>query len=490
MSALTNADKKMLAIALVNAGVSFLIAVFLTILLSLTPAHRFGSDLTQKIYLVLGVPGGALGAAGSDRDPSGNAPVRKWVFVDLGGRFCKAPGTARCPPEAPWTDRKALARIIAAVRASKPRVVILDVVSAPHDGGEDEALKAALRVPGSPVILTWMPGKRPGVAGGRVTLSVRRDEFLCEVPRCADLPTVRYLPALATRSGSTARMLGSRYRLYDDYGNSWDSPGAGLGAAMVAASPADAPWSRIDAFARRGSAGPASLKDCVLADSERCLHAYAATERVFSFLPVRPGADLPAPPTDDGFLHLIPDDPPARLTQLRDSVVVIGDSRREAGDRWWTAAGDTAGAEIILNDARQFLVAPPAGGRSLPAYLLAKLPFLLSGFAVLLAFNLALAWRRIARPRPPTLRPPLIAGMRALARLVVVAGVTALLFLIMIWWGDFRKPGMPPDIVTPFVGLIAESCFEALHQFATAIHASADKALARRWSGSSEGESS
>lgn len=461
--------------ALVDAIVGLFIALIAVTVVFMTPLRTVTSDLSQRLLLTAGLSGGALGDVHGPA--SGPAPPSGWFFVDLGPRLCAAEGGgALCPPNAPRTDRDQLAKVIAAVRAQNPRLVILDV----RTSAEDEtsgAFRQAILAPGSPVLLSWAPYTKVEPKGdGRSVLVTREGDAMALGPGASH---VRYFPALKRMSGPAARLLTPDYQVVGPDGRSRRAPGIAYAAAAVAQAPHGRPWEELDPPSAVPGGGHRS--DCTARMSQSCLDAFRATERVFSFPPVREAA-LPISSAAVRFGHLTPGQDTQRLTaELRDGVVIIGDSRSGAGDRTWTAVGEVSGAEIILNDVRQYLLAPPSPPAGFVAVLLQEAPILLAGAVSLFVVHALFGW---AWPVVPGVGP---AGTRTLARdawrascrLAVVLLVTALAITPIILFGH-SHPGSVLNFVAPYLAISLENAFELVHKVALFLHESLHRLLAHR----------
>lgn len=465
-------DRRQIAAAAAEALTGLMIALILSAIVFATPLRKSASDLSQKVLLAIGTSGGALGEGAQ---PLG-APVSNWVFVDLAGRFCHPGGKPpRCPPDRRVTDRRALAGLVAGIRAQGPRVIVLDVGTVPGDPQEDEALRAVLRAPGRPILLVWAPNPVDVAAGedGETALPFPAHGFWCDPRACAEFPDARYLPALTEHSdGPFLRRIGTVYRVNDERGP-YRVPGVALGAALVAAAPRDRPWTLLDGFAASSGSGD-MLSGCTPPRTRACLQAFGRTDRVFSFSPIDVGdGDPSATGGNVNFVHQLPGDDAAQMDGLRDAVVVIGNASPAQRDRGWGAAGSVSGAELILNDTRQLLVAPPGSGLGLMGYLLGEWAYLLAGLVTLFMVALFYPQRRGRKPAEPGLaaaKAYLAAGSHALGKLACVAVVNLILFALILW-AQGVAPGGPPDLISPFLGVLIEAAFDALHQFANGLHA-------------------
>ncbi len=438
------------------------VAVVVSLLIYSTPLAQFGADASQRLMLGLNLGGGALGAPNQTMKP--HSPTN-WVFVDLGGRFCGGESGGRlCPPARANTDRNALANLLSKLRARQPRLIILDVATKPVPD-EDEALLALLKRSGAPILLAWNPDSDhlQTDPSGNVSLVSERQNFLCD-PFACRFPAARYFPSLRRMSGPTARRLAADYAVADTEGAATRRvPSIAHAAAMIAQAPGDAPFALLDAAPETPTVRAA--RNCPDVDARTCSMMFAETERVFSFKPVDPSV-----PRTDGeswpplaFLHYVPDANPITDSlprDLTDAVIVVGDSRESAGDRTWAVTGEVSGAELILNDSRQFLLAGPHPKPGLFAHLRSEIPFLLVGFAALLIIQACLGHHA---QRPRGFRANIVTVSRTAALLLLTMVVTALAFAGLLWMRGIDT-GAPTDLVTPFLGIVLESLLDTVHQ--------------------------
>lgn len=447
-----------------------LIAAFASLLVYLTDYRYRGSDISQT--LLSEFDGGALGpGSGQERAGSGahEAPIpppTKWVFVDLGPRFC-APGEdgslPSCPPES-RTDPARLRELIGWAARAAPRVVVVDVnlVLTRAELRQLEESLAALPV--------WVPIVLPLPIGDAELSGEEGDPVIGLSEETAALlepregSNIRLLPATIWPPNPVSRRLMPDVRVAGA-GPLRRIPTLSYGAALVAAAPPQAPFRDVDGFAAITDAGAAG-DACGRLASPRCRLEFRSSERVFSFpaaapadseehgqVDRRPAAHflylyLPAPRTSDV------GPPPA---DLRDAIVLIGNSRRAAGDNHFTALGETSGAEIVLNDIRQFVAAHPVPAGGLGTYLWNELPYLVLGFIAICGVEGARETRRARRPRASRrVWRNLLGGI---VRLVVIGFLTAVLFALYL---AVAAPHGPPDFVTPFATLLLGSMIELL----------------------------
>ncbi len=463
--------------AMIEAIVGLFVAIVAMVVAYVTPLHVITSDLSQKALLVVAAAGGALGNPSTERH--GRAAPANWFFIDLGPRFCGGEsGGDSCPPNVVRTDREKLATLLSSVRSKSPRVVVLDVLTAPEPLAVkgDGALARVLEAPGAPVLLSWAPGSseiRPSL--GPQSLLVARGAGVGADPG----PGAKYFPALRRMSGPTARWLTPAYDVFwPDQAVTRSMPGIAYAAALVAAAPAEAPWRDLDRFATPARPLPPSTHEvCELKTAPACLEAYHRTERVFSFAPVSIAeVETSQPPISAHYLALAND--PASLTdRLADAVVVIGDSRATAGDRTWSAVGEVSGAELILNDIRQYLLAPPTPQAGIGHTLIEEVPFLVAGFAAIFISS-ALVLRFWPSSPEPIGLSVLRNSARTSARLGMVFVLTAGFYTAILALGR-TEFGRVPNFVAPFVGVLLETLFDLLHQATTALHDGLRRLLGR-----------
>lgn len=464
-SARRKPDRFSVKSGLENALTGLFVALIVSIIVYLTPIARFGSDLTQKILLATSAEGGPAGAVQAGSNPA--LPVN-WVFVDLGGRFCADnDGGAHCPPARVRTDRVALARLLAGIRSHRPRLIVLDVATEPAGPEEDTALIALLTQSGSPILLSWSPSGEDiyNRDGGQASLRYDAEKFLCDPDACA-FPDARYFPSLRRISDGTARWLTSEFLLVSARGNRAPVvPSISRAAALVARSSPNAPWALVE----RAMAGKAQDQGCAQMTAPACAEAFRKTQRVFSFAPVQEGSSRTESIQWDStsFTHYTPDIDADVVTMpraMRDAVVVVGDSRASAGDRTWSAAGAVSGAELILNDTRQFMIAPPRPTPGIFQYLWSESPFLLMGFCAVFLITARFGEQETVPPK--TIVPAIRGFGRALALLVLATAGIALLYAVFLWLTGI-SPGAPPDIATPFVGMLLEAFLDLMHKLTT-----------------------
>ncbi|MDB5423535.1 MAG: hypothetical protein JWQ29_951 [Phenylobacterium sp.] len=460
--------------ALVSAAIEAVVGLVITLALAAivysSNLNQAGADLSQRLLLALSAPGGALGVARHDEDHALRAPPQTWVFVDLGGAFCNpGQGAQRCPPYRLRTDREALSRLLAKVLEQGPRVVVLDVLTDRAADGDvgDAALRKVLSQARRPVLLAWSPNEAPRAAG-RPLLNALDQQLLFPLGGADGFPNARYLPAMKHMSGPAARQLGPDYDVASE-GSISRAPGIAYAAALVARSPDADPWALVRRF---DTARQSDL--CPIRPASGC-EPWRRTDRVFSFPATKPDSDPVEVLADraPAFVRVTPGLEEPLPASLAGAVVVIGNSQSE-GDRSWSAVGDVSGAELILNDIRQFAAAPPEPAPPAAVHLLHEWPFFLAG-AVAMFFGNAVVNLRWPHPppRPPGTRPSLGHTLRLALQSASRLGLTALLsialFLPVAIYGGGHF-GRPPDFVTPFVGILLDSLFELLHRSSQFLH--------------------
>jgi CHASE2 domain-containing sensor protein len=143
--------------------------------------------------------------------------------------------------------------------------------------------------------------------------------------------------------------------------------------------------------------------------------------------------------------------------ELAESVVLIGDTRSTSHDHHWTAIGAVSGAEIHLNDIRQFSMMKPAPD-TLGDYLASEMPLLMAGFFAVLLVEIWLSFRRNHKPGlEKTSFRYLVSVFWSLLLIGLVLTIVAAAFMRL---HDFH--GRVPDIVTPFVALFLFTATESL----------------------------
>ncbi len=454
----------------IEAIVGLLIAVIISTATFSSGIRQIGTDLSQRLLLWLDSPGGALGPATATRASRPSSAT--WVFLDLGGAFCRPDGRkARCPPDTRRTDRSALSQILVKVRQAHPRLVVLDVETdaGPDTTAGDQKLLAELSRPGPPVLLAWLPNGYPRDSGR--TALTPRDQALLFAPDNQNAPAYgRYFPAMKRMNGPAARQLEPDYDVVSRDG-ARRTPAIAYAAAMVIRSPSQRPWDMLDRF----PADPNS-RACPPQPRVDCW-AFRHTERVFSFPVVRADGPrrLSLADRTPAFLPLAPDVGDELPPQLNDAVVVIGDSRPDAGDTTWSAIGNITGAELILNDIRQYLEAPPVPEASIGSRLLAEWPFLMAGA---IAIFLAQASVDLRWPSPGAKSAASQVGsasmalaLRTVGKLALTMVASATLFAVLLKVIPPR-PGEPPDLFTPFLAILLERTFELMHHSSLFLQAS------------------
>jgi hypothetical protein len=433
----------------------------------------WGSDLSQSVLVQF--PGGGLGVPSGAGEEGAGSPGKRpapthWAFVDIGPRFCAdhvAGLPALCPPRAPRTDPDAVAQLIGWVAAARPRLIVVDITSV-----QSEAERGALerRLPAmtgsvTAILVTWpsQDGEAWRSGSEPVIIADRDSEALVEAPGRAP---IRFLPALIRASVPTSRLLLPQASIAGGQNRS-QIPSLSFGAALVARARGNAPIRILDDYERLAAVASGPTPCGVLA-SIGCRELYSSTERVFSFAPVppadEPGNDVEARRISaNGFLYLylpapLPGDASPPPQDLTDSVVVIGDSREAAGDRHWTALGYVSGAEIHLNDIRQFSISPPAPRTGFVGYMLQELPYLLIGLVIAGLVHVYVGLRRLKRAHPAEPEPQ---GLLARMSVLLVIGLATIpAFSVYVYYHIGH--GELPDFVTPYLALFCGGTIEAI----------------------------
>lgn len=454
--------RRTLADALREALVGLVFAIMVApLIFCIGGRGQLTSDWSQRLHFVLDATGGALGPG---ETPRSDLP-RSWYFVDLNGDFCQSDASVRrCPPDVAQTDHKALGRLLENILAQHPRLVIVDILLAKSPvAADDRALLAALGKTSTPVLLSWAP--REGSLNAP-TLEAQGDDLLFSLDPANALPNVRYLPAVKSMDGPTTRYLSS-YRSVSLANRLINLPTIAYGAALILASPRAHPFARLDRFDK-----VAVAPECGIAEVGPCSD-YDQTQRIFSFPRRAPHEEVDYVGThDDPFYARIDRVAAPRVgaasaeRRLKDAVVVIGNSDFAAGDQAWSALGDVSGAELIINDVRQYLVSPPHAQSGFWSQFVDALSeeigfYLLSAVAIFVTEAIV------------DLRWPLHAAgaehddagftfrhlLRALAKLFIEILLSFLSYGAMIsFW---RHPIV--DFVSPFFGSLVQAIIESLY---------------------------
>jgi len=477
-------------------------------------------DWSQRLYFLFDRPGGALGV------PQAKAAApRRWYFIDLNGGFCRpAPESGRCPPVLAHTDQDALAMLLRNVLAQGPRLVVLDVLihdlrsetsaarcqntgkSTDHCQAKDGQLLADLLASARvPVLLSWFP------SSGRsddATLSAENDTLLYSLDGSNAPSHVRYLPAIKALTGPSALYLlpTARVALRDRV---LDLPTIAFGAALVLASSTGEQFKTVEAFSR-----DANKSRCELLLSFDC-DEYETTRRIFSFPPRPPHSDevYLSRSKNPYYARIIPDlDDPflGRLGRglMSDAVIVIGNSDPAAGDQTWSALGGVSGAEIIMNDIRQYLVSPPEPERGfLPglfAWLYSERYFYCLSFVAILVTEILvdLRWPKVQRDTRETQAQTALSTapspaahaavheftwrhlVRAISKLGIEVILSFLLYGFAIHWQSLV------DVVSPFFGGLVQALIETVHQIKKGLDALFEWLFERNGSSAAQSRSS
>jgi hypothetical protein len=349
-----------------------------------------------------------------------------------------------------------LAKLIAWVSAAAPRLIVVDIEGV-QTREELRYLEAALqrgerRVPVFMPIPFESSGDAPGTREPTIVLDERAAKPFGEA---ADDGRISFYSSQITAPAPVARRLLTRVRIAGLAAMSEvDTLAFAAALAVRSSDPVHAP----NAQALPAGRGAGS---CDVPRSDLCRQLFHETERVFSFRPVTPADDAYAAVETQvqrapNFLYLYLPAPHAdaidrmpATTALADAVVLIGDTRSSSNDHRWTAIGAVSGAEVHLNDIRQFSVMQPAPD-TLGAYLSAEAPLLAVGFFAIVLVEIWLGFRR-ARKRKvvkTSFRYPL----STLWSLLLVSLALALVAGAFMKFHHFN--GRVPDIVTPYVALL------------------------------------
>lgn len=418
---------------------------------------RLTSDWSQRIHFLRDAKGGALGEGGT---PNPAVP-KSWYFVDLNGAFCNPGGdTKRCPPDLANTDHVALADLLENILAQKPRLVIVDILLAKSGAAkDDEILLGALQKSKIPVLLSWAPRAGPL---DTLTMGARDDALLFSLDPAKAPNNVRYLPAIKSMTGSTARYLHPYHTvaLADHVAN---FPSIAYGAALVLASSPENPFKRLDNF--NMAHGP----QCGVWKVTHCSD-YMLTQRIFSFPRRAPHEDvLYVGNHNDPYFARVEsvDSNPGAEAALKDAVVIVGNSDFAAGDQAWSALGDVSGAELILNDTRQYLINPanPQKGfltnfansviEEWAFYLLSAVSIFLTECFVDTRWPL-----REERSGHDTLGSAARQFLRSLGKLLIGVFLSFQIYGLYL----FFRPTATVDFVSPFFGGLIQFSIELLFQ--------------------------
>jgi hypothetical protein len=454
---------------LIKASISVFIALVGALLFYLSDLRHWGADLSQSVYVQFA--GGGLGSGRSAANRRGGdalSATERWTLVDIGPRFCEQASDAAasiCPPETARTDPRAVARLLRWVAAQRPRMIVVDI-EAIRSVEELRYASGLLRTLGRarlPSILVALPFEERGSADGKqpaILVDPRTSQMLAasfETP-------FRFHPTQIRAPAPVARTLLTQVRVLGDPSLGNLDTLSFAAARTVRGNGSDAAGHGASADARhRGGEG----SDCNSLAAPRCRSLYELSERAFSFRPVTAADDPDARVEIDyqaapGFQYAyVPAPAPWMLDRVpadgpvRDSIVLIGDTRYSAQDRPWTAIGDVSGAELQLNDVRQFWMARPAPD-TLASYMWGEMPLVASGFLVVLLVEALLAERRARRPKveKTSFRYPL---QRLWSLLFIGMGST---MVAMVFILAHRSEGRATDFVTPFLCLLVFTLLE------------------------------
>ena len=439
--------------ALPNSLVATVISVLVTVLIYLAGIHVWGADASQAIVARV-ADAGALGTTPSARRAAmlGSARPTRWALVDLGPRVCAPPPAgdiSLCPPQTARTDLGAIVHVIKWIDASKPRLIVVDVMAV-RSVAEANALDALLADVSAPVLMALPNESESQLEGQLASVFASGDE----AKLASRTGKVRYFYPLIQPDEPVSRILMPAVSMAGTEG--------GLLAPTL--SYAAATLLGLDPKCRVNGS-----------ESSRCLTDYAQTPRVFSFARV-PSAgsatwDGSIRASTNGHLFLYvaaprPGEGHAQVPELEKSVVIIGNTntRLSARDYFWTAIGEVSGVEVQLNDIRQFTLAEPSPLPGLVGVLIADLPFLLIGFVA------ALLVRALSRRFPLAEDgSPFSRRLRRWRRTFGVMIAITLLSVAAFAASQYLFPprGAAPDFFTPLISIMLGNVLEAAFQVTT-----------------------
>lgn len=456
-----------------EASVGLLFAALVApLIFALTGKAHWTLDWSQQLDIVTDRAGGALGAADIPNAPGRPPAPKSWYFIDLHGGFCdRAETVAYCPPDTPVTDHGRLARLLANVAKQGPRLIVLDVLLAKSaDKGGDQAILDVLKSSQSPVLLSWIP------ANGLTdvdALNATKEDLLFSLDNSDAPRNARYLPAIKLLDSSKkARFLLADKKLALPTGV-MDFPTVAYAAALVLASPPEHPFAKMDGFSKAREA-----EACGINDRVKCSD-YAMTQRVFSFPRRAPhGKERYTGSHDDPFYaRIVPSTNDPFLDQVQSNamhgaVVVIGNSNLLAGDQTLSALGDVSGAEIVINDIRQYLVsrAEPEQGflYDLFKWFVSEWPFYtVSWIIIFVVSGYFESFHPVRRDEKGCLKPSL---RRATLKLAIEVTLSLLIYWVVV--GTITSRLM--DFVSPFVGMALQALVEFLAQVKRALDTAAE----------------
>lgn len=446
--------------ALLEAALALVLAVPLTMIVYAIGGAQFGADVSQRIIAALQRSPLAIVEWREGGDD------RSFVLLDIDLQSCEG-RRAPCTITDPLKGAR-LADVLRAVRAEGPELVIVDAFVAGsaavrsgavdtkrmpgQQGGAaalDPALRAELKRAGAPVLIAWTADRSRRDPEHR---ALRIDGEDLAVLRPGEFEQARFFPAFFV-GGAISRRLTPSVCLIDGDGVFSVTPTLPYAAALALRYGGT---KALDRFPMPASSDAGRKAACSAIPGDPLSRQFAASERVFSAGSIRPEDTRSADRIRgvDWVHRKFAADRRGSLPRLEGKVVLIGSADPDAGDLHSTALGQMSGSEIILNDTRQFLVAEPAPSGNVISRTKGKWPFFLAGaIAVLLAHFLfpaplgSLPWlRRSGRRLLHTIAPPFF---------------IAIAFGILLGL-DRHLLHSPPDFVTPFLALLAETLFELL----------------------------
>ena len=440
---------------LVEAISDVIIAVLIAFTIYAIGLRHTAENFSQRL-LTHWLPGGALGPHPGER-PS------VWAFVDIGPDICKHGSIHQglCPPDTLVTDDKTLADIVHDVRQKNPHVVVLNISSAGAINGRSDAppypgenLAMELSRDGPPVLIAWSvdPEKMQKPSSGIASINLSDSQAAALT---APMPYARFLPALID-SHSSFLLPWFEYSARSGTGA---IASLSFGAALVAHTDRSAPFVKLDAIARGPSMpdGDFVNRACLPEASVACLKSYSDTERIYSFpgqIEKRQHPDLP-------YLYITPSlvRPSGLNIDLKDAVVIIGNSNVE-DDQYDTPVGRMSGAELQINDIRQFALTLPIGHVPVWRMIWDERPFFLAGFLVsLIIYTVGHSLMgRCQVLRPSRFKAALKAMFDGAVTLLLTVVGSCMAFAAVIYFG-FAHLTSSHDFIVPFVGLAGERIF-------------------------------
>lgn len=450
--------------AIREALVVFVVAFLVTASVYAIGLRGHGADLSQR--LIVAASQSPLRFVPPRQDVA--VAPRSWVLIDVVLDPCTRAGP-RCDPAASLKGDR-LAHLLRRVREAGPRLVIVDVLLASAGGpGLSDALKREFNAPGPPILVAWDARKSMHERGLPLVFADRADEEIVD-PQA--FRYARFLPAFVS-GRPQARNLLPFVCVQGSTGRARAVPTLPYGGALIASGRTKdvATLDRTDLLGSLEATAGAPQCEALPAKS------FATTKRIFSAGSLRAAGDESASNywlSAGKWLHFRPradGDAALPLRVINNGVVVIGSASLDAADTHWTALGDMTGAEIVLNDVRQYALTEPRPDPGYLPTLLGKWPLLLAGLVA--AFIISVVWplREAEASSETSLRPfsdRLRAAVASAAKLILTLLLTAAFFVLILWQMPYHL-GAPPDFVTPFFALGIEGLFEFAFRFILAI---------------------